>query len=93
MSLTRSTELNAFLKLLVIDNSNGSLQVIMAIPAVRLRTICTAAVCIRTTSGSREKSYKNTKNETSTNLCVQVHLLHVHITCVYTCTYKGECIQ
>lgn len=56
MSLTRRTELKAFLKLLVIDKSNGSLQVIIAIPAVRFLTMWIEAMRIRTTSGSRAKS-------------------------------------
>ena len=40
----------------------GSLQVMSAMPAVRFRTMCCAAMCMRWMSGSKLKSYTTTES-------------------------------
>ena len=49
--------MKAFLRLLLMERRSGSRQVIMAMPAVRWRTMWWAARCMRWMSGSREKSW------------------------------------
>ena len=55
---TLTEAMNAFLRLLEMLTRRASLQVIMAMPAVRWRTMWWAARCIRWMSGSREKSWE-----------------------------------
>lgn len=50
--------MKAALRLELMLSKSGSLQVIRAMPAVRFRTICWAAMCIRCRSGSKLKSCK-----------------------------------
>ena len=57
--LTLRELVKAVLRLELMLSSNGSLHVMRAIPAVRFRTMCCAAMCIRWRSGSKLKSYKS----------------------------------
>ncbi len=55
-SLTLMVAAKEALRFVAMERSSGSRQVIIAMPAVRWRTMCCAAMCMRWMSGSMAKS-------------------------------------